>query len=33
MNIRALGYFVAQTDNINQWKEYAEQVQIGRAHV
>ena len=26
MNIRALGYFVAQTDNINEWKEYAEQV-------
>ncbi|MEY8200008.1 MAG: VOC family protein [Colwellia sp.] len=26
MDIRALGYFVAQTDNIEEWKDYAEQV-------
>lgn len=26
MDIKALGYFVAQTDDLNKWKNYAEQV-------
>lgn len=26
MDIRALGYFVAQTDNVQEWSDYAEQV-------
>jgi 3,4-dihydroxy-9,10-secoandrosta-1,3,5(10)-triene-9,17-dione 4,5-dioxygenase len=26
IDIRALGYFVAQTDNLKEWKDYAEQV-------